>query len=70
MGSNFTLKPGYSLGKENYIVYSCTKYRSKNHEITIKWDDPKIKNIWPIKKPILSSKDKKGIFLKEFLNKN
>jgi dTDP-4-dehydrorhamnose 3,5-epimerase len=60
----------YTLSKENYIVYSCTKYRSKNHEITIKWDDPKIKNIWPIKKPILSSKDKKGIFLKEFLNKN
>ena len=59
-----------TLSKENYIVYSCTKYRSKNHEITIKWDDPKIKNIWPIKKPILSSKDKKGIFLKEFLNKN
>ncbi|MDA9171988.1 dTDP-4-dehydrorhamnose 3,5-epimerase [Candidatus Pelagibacter sp.] len=59
----------YTLSKENYIVYSCTKYRSKNHEITIKWDDPKIKNIWPIKKPILSSKDKRGIFLKEFLNK-
>mgnify|MGYP001309783920 CR=1 FL=1 len=59
-----------TLSKENYIVYSCTKYRSKNDEITIKWDDPKIKNIWPIKKPILSSKDKRGIFLKEFLNKN
>lgn len=59
-----------TLSKENYIVYSCTKYRSKNHEITIKWNDPKIKNIWPIKKPILSQKDKKGIFLKEFLKKN
>ena len=59
-----------TLSKENYIVYSCTKYRSKNDEITIKWDDPKLKNIWPIKKPILSSKDKRGIFLKEFLNKN
>ena len=59
-----------TLSKENYIVYSCTKYRSKNHEITIKWDDPKLKNIWPIKKPILSSKDKRGIFLKEFLKKN
>ena len=60
----------YTLSKENYIVYSCTKYRSKNDEITIKWDDPKIKGIWPNKKPILSSKDKRGIFLKEFLNKN
>lgn len=60
----------FTLSKENYIIYSCTKYRSKNHEITIKWDDPKLKNIWPIKKPILSSKDKRGIFLKEFLNKN
>ena len=59
-----------TLSKENYIVYSCTKYRSKNDEITIKWDDPKLKNIWPIKKPILSSKDRRGIFLKEFLNKN
>ena len=59
-----------TLSKENYIVYNSTKYRSKNHEITIKWDDPNLKNIWPIKKPILSSKDKRGIFLKEFLNKN
>ena len=59
----------YALRKENYIFYSCTKYRSKKSEITIKWNDENLKIKWPTKKPILSFKDKKGLSLKEFLYK-
>ena len=59
----------YALSKENYIFYSCTKYRSKKSEITINWNDENLKIKWPTKKPILSFKDKKGLSLKKFLYK-
>jgi len=55
-----------SLGKENYILYSCTKYRSKKDEIGIKWNDKDLKIKWPTKNPILSAKDKNNIDFKNF----
>ena len=55
-----------ALGKENYVLYSNTKYRSKNHETGIKWDDKHLKIRWPVKKPILSQKDKKNQEFKNF----
>tara|TARA_B100001057_G_scaffold460234_1_gene511128 strand:- start:113 stop:514 length:402 start_codon:yes stop_codon:yes gene_type:complete len=53
------------LEKENYIIYSCTKYREKNNEITIDINDKNLRINWPLKKQILSKKDKKGM---SFLN--
>ena len=50
-----------SLEKENYIVYSCTKYREKNNEITIDFNDKELNINWPSKKKILSEKDNRGI---------
>ena len=44
-----------------------TKYRDKKSETGIKWDDPDLNIKWPVKKPILSNKDKNNISLKEFL---
>ena len=66
--------PGFAHGfqaleNENYIVYSCTKYRNKKGETTIKFDDKELKIKWPIKKFIISAKDKKGISLSEFKKK-
>ena len=66
--------PGFAHGfqaleNENYIVYSCTKYRNKKSETTIKFDDKELKIKWPIKKFIISAKDKKGISLSEFKKK-
>ena len=58
-----------SLENENYIVYSCTKYRNKKSETTIKFDDKELNVKWPIKKFIISAKDKKGISLSEFKKK-
>lgn len=59
-----------SLGKENIIVYSCTNYRHKKSEIGINWNDPTFKIKWPIKKPLLSAKDKQNISYKEYLKNN
>ena len=66
--------PGFAHGfqaleNENYIVYSCTKYRNKESETTIKFDDKELNVKWPIKKFIISAKDKKGISLSEFKKK-
>ena len=47
-----------TLKKENIVCYSCTEYRSPNHERSLKYDDPKFKIKWPVKKPNISLKDK------------
>ena len=68
------IPPGFAhgfcaLSKENYIVYSCTKYRSKRYEIGIKYNDKDLKINWPIKNPIISNKDRKNLSFKEFKEK-
>jgi len=55
------------LEDENIVVYGCTKYRDKNSEIGVMWNDPNLGISWPIKKPITSTKDKQNISYKEFL---
>ena len=57
------IPPGFAHGflginNENIVMYGCTNYRDKNSESGIIWNDPTIKIKWPIKKPILSNKDK------------
>ena len=68
------IPPGFAhgfctLAKENYVIYGCTNYRDKKSESGIKYNDADLNIKWPIKKPILSSKDKKNLSLKEFLKK-
>ena len=55
------------LDKENIVLYGCSNYRSKNHEVSLLWNDPDLKINWGVKKPILSSKDNNAITLKRFL---
>ena len=55
------------LEDENSVVYGCTKYRDKDSEIGVMWNDPNLGISWPIKKPITSIKDKQNISYKEFL---
>ncbi len=64
------IPPGFAHGfqaleKENYIVYSCTKYREKNYEVTIDINDKNFQIKWPSKRQIVSKKDRNGI---SFLN--
>ena len=68
------IPPGFAHGfctldKENFVVYSCTQYRNAKSEIGIKYNDQDLNIKWPIKKPILSLKDKKNYSLKDFYNK-
>ena len=56
------------LEKENLVLYGMTNYRSKKNELGIIWNDKTIKIKWPIKKPIVSKKDKNNITFKKFKN--
>ena len=57
------------LDDENIVYYGCTKYRKKNYEVGLMWDDKNLKIKWPIKKPILSKKDSQNISFNEFCKK-
>ena len=48
------------LSKECTVNYRCSQYRHKKSETTLNWDDKEVGIKWPIKKPILSTKDKNG----------
>lgn len=58
-----------SLEKENYVIYSCTKYRDAKSEASINYNDADLKIKWPIKRPTISSKDKFAMTFKEFIKK-
>jgi dTDP-4-dehydrorhamnose 3,5-epimerase len=49
------------------IQYKCTGLYNNKGESGIRWDDPRIGIDWPIKKPVLSEKDKKAQTLDEWL---
>jgi dTDP-4-dehydrorhamnose 3,5-epimerase len=50
-----------ALEKENYVVYSCTKYRDSKNENGIIYNDKDLKINWPTKKPIVADKDRKNL---------
>ena len=69
------IPPGFAHGfcgmdKENYMIYSCTNYRHEKSEMGIKFNDEDINIKWPVKRPILSKKDRNNISLKEYKKKN
>ena len=66
------IPPGFAHGfcaleKENYIIYSCTKYRDAKSEKGIFFNDKYLNIKWPIKNPILSKKDRLNVSFKEFV---
>ena len=54
------------LSKECTVNYRCSQYRHIKSETTLKWDDKEVGVEWPIRKPILSTKDKNGKSLSYF----
>ena len=54
------------LSKNCTVNYKCSKYREAESEVTLSWNDKSIAIKWPIKKPILSVKDKIGKNLNYF----
>ena len=66
--------PGFAHGfcaldKENYVIYSCTRYRDAKSEVAINFNDRKLKIKWPVKKAIVSKKDKSAISFNEYVKK-
>ena len=54
------------LSDKCIVHYKCSEYRHKESETTLQWSDQTVKIKWPIKKPILSKKDKIGKDLEFF----
>ena len=68
------IPPGFAHGfcaldKENFIIYSNTKYREAKSEIGIKYNDKTLNIKWPVKKPLISNKDKSNMSFKEYKKK-
>tara|TARA_B100001142_G_C14348977_1_gene661291 strand:- start:5070 stop:5615 length:546 start_codon:yes stop_codon:yes gene_type:complete len=47
--------------------YKCTAYYAPDDEYTLLWNDKKIGIDWPMKNPVLSEKDSKGLSLDEVM---
>jgi len=61
---------GFCTLSNNVIMhYKCSNYRHKKSEAGILWNDKDLRIKWPIKKPIVSSKDKKNFKFKDFKKK-
>jgi len=58
-----------TLEKNTIMLYKCTNYRNKKSENGIVWNDKSLKIKWPIKKPILSKKDKLAKTFKYLISK-
>ena len=68
---SFYIPKGFAHGfmcisKRCTVNYKCSSYRNKTSEKTLTWNDPNVNINWPLKKPILSKKDKKGLNLNAF----
>ena len=66
----FFIPPGFAhgfavLSEMAMFYYKCTDYYSPKDEMTIQWNDPDIGIDWPLKDPILSDKDTKGLRLRD-----
>ncbi len=70
-GKSLFIPKGFAHGflgleKENIVLYGCSNYRNKESEVTIDWNDKNLKIKWPVSKPILSKKDRKGMKFSKF----
>jgi len=53
------------LSEAALFHYKCTKFYSPKDELSIRWDDPDIGIEWPVKAPVVSEKDGKGLRLRD-----
>ena len=64
------IPPGFAhgflvLSDSADFEYKCTEYYHPEDEHCLMWNDPEVAIDWPINDPILSEKDKQGLFLKD-----
>ncbi len=46
------------LSEKCTINYKCSDYRNSKYEKTLNWNDSSLNIKWPVKKPVLSKRDK------------
>lgn len=66
----FYVPPGFAhgflvLSETAMFHYKCSNFYSAKDELVIRWDDPTIGIQWPLKEPLLSEKDAKGLLLRD-----
>lgn len=49
-----------ALDDHTIFSYKCDNYYSKEHEMTLKWDDADLGIEWGVESPIISEKDEQG----------
>jgi dTDP-4-dehydrorhamnose 3,5-epimerase len=59
-----------ALEDNTRVLYKVDDKYNPKSEITIKWDDPDLNIIWPIRPKLISEKDIQGISFKEFKELN
>jgi dTDP-4-dehydrorhamnose 3,5-epimerase len=65
----FYIPPGFAhgfavLSETALFHYKCTEFYSPKDEMALRWDDPDIGIKWPLKDPLLSERDAKGLLLR------
>ena len=64
------IPPGFAHGfcvtsDKALFAYKCTEFYNPAAEGCVRWDDPEIGIIWPVKAPSLSDKDREASLLKD-----
>lgn len=70
--TQFWVPPGFAHG---FVVlseiadfeYKCTDYYYPEYEGCLLWNDPDLNIKWPVERPSLSEKDKRGMLLKDYV---
>ena len=57
-----------SLTDNTVLYYKNSDYRIKKYEVGILWKDKDLDIRWPVKKPIISLRDRKNLSFNKFLN--
>lgn len=55
----------YVLSETARVAYKCTAVFDAAAELTVRWDDPDIGIVWPVRDPLLSKKDAAAPLLRD-----
>jgi len=59
----------YTITDNCTLLYKIDNYYTPEGQGAIKWNDPDISIIWPVKNPSISKRDSRAISFKEFVDK-
>ncbi len=53
------------LSDDAVVLYKCSNYYQPQYERSLAWNDPELGIDWPVKNPVLSTKDKDAVRLSQ-----